>query len=240
MRQDKWRKATEWPLAGIAVVFLLAYSWQVLGDLEGRLLDASEVIIWVTWAIFLIDYVVTLVLATNRGRWFVTHLFDLAVVLLPLLRPLRLLRLVTLLNVLQRTASSALRGRVVLYAATASGLLVYVAALAMLDAERDNGGAIQTFQAALWWAFVSITTVGYGDYFPVTQVGQLVAVGVMVGGIALIGIVTATLASWIVDKVAAESAPVRDATEEQAKQLELLAHEIQALRHELKAARHSD
>lgn len=236
MTQSRWRRLTDWPLAGVALVFLAAYSWQVIGDLQGRLLDATELVIWITWGIFALDYIVTLVLATDRRRWFITHLFDLAIVVLPVLRPLRLLRLVTLLSVLQRSVASALRGRVVLYAAVASVLLVYVAALAVLDAERGGEGSIQTFPDALWWAFVTITTVGYGDYFPVTGIGRSVAVAVMIGGIALIGIVTATLASWIVDRVAAESASARDASRAGALEIASLAQEVRELRADLRAA----
>ncbi|MGF2075583.1 hypothetical protein, partial [Enterococcus casseliflavus] len=81
-----------------------------------------------------------------RWRWFYTHLFDLAIVVLPMLRPLRILRLVTLLAVLQRTAGRALRGRISIYAGGAATLLVFVAALAVLDAEQDApGSTITTF-----------------------------------------------------------------------------------------------
>lgn len=235
MTQSRWRQLTEWPLAIAAVIFLVAYSWQVIADLRGELLDATELVIWITWAVFAVDYVVNLILAPNRRKWFFSHLFDLLVVVLPMLRPLRLLRLVTLFNVLQRTVASALRGRVVLYAATASVLLVYVAALAVLDAERGAGGSIQTFPDALWWAFVTITTVGYGDFFPVTNIGRFVAVAVMVGGIALIGIVTATLASWIVERVTSESASAREATRNSAHEIASLADEVRELRAELRS-----
>lgn len=150
--------------------------------------------------------------AGHAWRWFYTHLFDLAIVVLPMLRPLRLLRLVTILAVLQRTAGAAFRGRVIIYVAGATLLLVWVAALAVLDAERGHDGSIQILRDGLWWAFVTVTTVGYGDYFPVTPTGQLVAVGVMIGGIALIGVVTATLASWIVEKVSNSNEAEKAAT----------------------------
>ncbi|WP_431277876.1 potassium channel family protein [Leifsonia poae] len=185
MTQAGWRKLTEWPLAIAAAVFLVAYSYEVISEPDGKF---AEVVIAATWLVFLIDYVINLVLAKPRWRWFYTHLLDLAIVVLPMLRPLRLLRLVTLLAILNRTAGAAFRGRVIIYAAGASTLLVYVAGLAVLDAERGAGGSIQTLGDALWWAFVTITTVGYGDYFPVTPAGQFVAVGVMIGGIALIGV----------------------------------------------------
>ena len=230
MTQERWQKLSEWPLAIAAFSFLIAYSWQVIGELAGPQAAIAEAVIWTTWALFVVDYVVNLVLAPQRFRWFYTHLFDLAVVVLPMLRPLRLLRLVTILVVLQRTAGAAFRGRVILYVTGASLLLVWVAALTVLDAERGNDGTIQTFGEGLWWAFVTITTVGYGDYFPVTPTGQLVAVGVMLGGIALIGVVTATLASWIVERVSATNESEKAATKSH---IDELAVELRALREEL-------
>ena len=234
MKQQAWQKLVEWPLVGAALLFLAVYSWQIIGDLHGPQEVFAEVIIGVTWAMFLIYYLVNLALAQNRGRWFIRHLFDLAIVVLPMLRPLRLLRLVTILSILQRSAGTAFRGRVVVYAVGASVLLVYVAALAMLDAERGHPGSIQTFGEGLWWAFVSITTVGYGDYFPVTPTGRVVAVGIMIGGIALIGVVTATLASWIVEKVSEANEAEQVATKAHID--ELLA-EVRAIREDVASRR---
>ncbi|NYF16147.1 ABC-type multidrug transport system fused ATPase/permease subunit [Microbacterium sp. AK009] len=64
-------------------------------------------------------------------------------------------------------------------------------------------------------ATVAITTVGYGDYYAVTILGRFVAIALMIGGIALIGVVTATLASWIVERVSIETKTAAAATEEQ-------------------------
>jgi voltage-gated potassium channel Kch len=66
------------------------------------------------------------------------------------------------------------------------------------------------FGDAIWWAVTTMTTVGYGDHYPVTAGGRLVAFGLMIGGIALLGTVTATLASWLVETVAAEKEQAED------------------------------
>lgn len=233
MTEKRWQLLTEWPLAGISLIFLAAYSWEVIGDLEGPRAVITETVINVTWALFALDYVVRFVLAPKKWAWFRTHLLDLITVALPIARPLRLLRLVTLLNVMHRSVGGFFRGRVVIYAAVGSSLLVYVAALAELDAERDYGH-ISKFGDALWWAFVTITTVGYGDYFPVSFTGRLVAVGVMVGGIALLGVVTATLASWIVERVS--SAESVDEATQQSEITELIA-EVKELKRLIEAGR---
>lgn len=207
MTPSSWRTQTEWPLAAAAVLFLAAYSVQVILGPGGSLGSALEIVTWCIWALFLIDYLVNLRLAQDRGRWFLRNLHELAIVVLPMLRPLRLLRLVTLLGALQRVGGTALRGRIVLYVMTSALLLSYVAALAVLDVERDEPDAnITSLGDALWWALTTITTVGYGDLFPVTGPGRLVAAALMIGGIAVLGVVTASLASWLVESVAAETA----------------------------------
>ncbi|MEB0003617.1 potassium channel family protein [Cryobacterium sp. RTC2.1] len=122
---------------------------------------------------------------------------------LPVLRSLRLLRLVTGLSAFPRSPGTAMRSRVGIYVTPATVLLVFLASLSVLDAERHAPGAnIASFGNALWWTFVTIATVGYGDFTPVTIEGRLVTVAIMLGGIALIGAVTATVASWVVDRVA--------------------------------------
>ena len=215
-RLARWERITEWPLTFAAVLFLAVYSVEVIGDLRGRDHLAAETAIDIVWAVFAADYAVRLRLAPDRGRWFAHHLLDLAVVALPLLRPLRLLRLATPISVLQRTAGLALRGRIAVYTAGAAILLTYVGALATLDAEKHAPGAtITSFPKALWWAFVTITSVGYGDYSPTTGTGRTVAALLMIAGIAVIGTVTATLASWIVSRVAEETAEEEAATRQQ-------------------------
>ena len=204
MDQARWEKIVQWPLLVASVFFLISYTWRVLADLAGPSDAVSAAVLLTAWLVFVVDYLINLALAPERGRWFITHLFDLAVVFLPALRPLRLLRLVTLLPMFQRTPGQAVRSRVGLYLVGASSLLIWMGSLAVLDAERAAPGAnIRTLGDSLWWAFVTVSTVGYGDYFPVTGAGRLVAVALMLGGVTLVGVITATLASWIIDRIAA-------------------------------------
>ena len=220
-RLQKWEKRTEWPLAAVAIAFLVLYSVQVLANPGGRVDAALEIVLYVTWGVFAVDYFVRLSLATDRWRWFRKHLLDLAVILLPFLRPLRLLRLLVLFGAMQKAIGGAIRGRVLIYTAFSAVLLIYVASLASLDEERGHPGShINNFGDALWWAITTVTTVGYGDVSPVTTPGKVIAIFLMIGGISLVGFVTATLASWIIQQVAEEDTANRAAT----------ASEIEALR----------
>lgn len=213
------------------MTFLAIYAWTVLTQPRGTGEQLAEQAVLAIWVLFGIDYVVRLVLAERRTHWFASHIHELAIVALPALRPLRLLRLLTLVSFLQRSVGGALRGRVVTYAVLGTLLLVFVASLAMLDAERAApAGNIKTFPDALWWAIATVTTVGYGDYTPTTATGRCIAVGLMIAGIALLGVVTATLASWLVQKVAEQEDAHQSVTQHQIAELTL---HIAALRSEL-------
>jgi len=217
---QRWEDRTEWPLACIAVVFLGTYSVKVLAHPGGLTLRVLDVMLWALWAGFSVDYLIRLTLAHQRWQWFVRHILDFVIVAVPFLRPLRLLRLVVIVAALQKAFGDAVRGRIVIYTATTAVLLVYAASLAVLQAERSDPSAhIKNFGDAVWWSITTITTVGYGDFYPVTTQGRLVAVLLMIGGMSLIGMITATVAAWIVHRVAEEDTTKQAATAAQIDEL---------------------
>lgn len=201
----RWSKHSEYPLVFASLLYLAAYSIQVLVVSNPVVDFTTQLIIWLVWGMFLIDYIVRLATATERKTWFWKHSYELIILALPLLRPLRLLRLLTLVNVFHRSAGSALRGKVVIFAGVFSVLLVYCGALAVFEAERDAPNAIiRSFGDSIWWAIITITTVGYGDMYPVTVVGKIIAILLIISGIAVIGILTAALASWLIEEIKSE------------------------------------
>lgn len=228
---QRWDRLAEWPLAIAAFCFLVIFSVQVLVQPQGftaRVLWATD---WSIWGLFMADYVVRLHLAPNRWHWFRQHLLDLAIVTLPLLRPLRLLRLLILIELMQRAVGDAFRGRIVVYTVSGVVLLIYSASLAVFDKERYLPGAkIDSFGKAVWWSITTVTTVGYGDFYPITNTGRVIAVLLMIGGISLVGVVTAALASWIIQRVAEEESTMQAAT---VVHIEELREEIRALGRQL-------
>lgn len=227
-KHDRWVKVTEWPLTLASVVFIAAYALQVISRPAGPVGLIANAVIWVVWAAFLVDYVVRLTLAEHRGRWFVRHLLDLLIVLLPVFRPLRLTRFITVIALIQRGIGHVLRGKVIIITIVTVTLVILFAALAVLDVEEGPGN-ITNYGDALWWAFVTMTGVGYGDFEPVTAAGRMIAVGLMVTGIALTGVVTAILASWIVERVFVERRGGRAATVTQVEELRAEIAELKSL-----------
>lgn len=229
---ERWEQRTEWPLALVAIAFLIIYSIEVLSRPHGheaRMLWAAG---WIAWSLFVIDYLVRLMLAANRRQWFLRHLVDLLIVALPVMRPLRLLRLVVLVGALQKAVGNAVRGRILIYTISGVVLLIYVGSLAILDQERTQPGAtINSFGKAVWWAITTVTTVGYGDLYPITFTGRVIAVLLMVGGISLVGVVTASLASWIVQRVSETDSAYQAVT---AAHISELRDEIRKLSDELR------
>jgi voltage-gated potassium channel len=108
-------------------------------------------------------------------------------------------------------------------------LLGFVASLAVLDAERDAPDAtLTTFGEAVWWTVTTISTVGYGDRYPVTTEGRVVAAALMVAGIALLGVVTASIASWFVENLRTAGREVERAVVAEAGQVEAQLGEVLA------------
>jgi voltage-gated potassium channel len=234
MTQQRYRDLADWPLTVTALIFLAAYAWQVIGRMEGSGAFWLEVVMWATWGIFAADYALNLWLAAERSSWFLRNLHELLIVALPFFRPLRLLRLVTLLSVLHRTLGDTLRGRVVTYVVGSATMLVFVGALAVLDVEQYVPDAkIVTFGDALWWAMTTITTVGYGDMYPVTPIGRMVAATLMMSGIAVLGVVTASIASWLVQRVEDTAEAMAEAEEPARAEVAELVAEMALLRREI-------
>lgn len=201
--RDRWEAATTWPLLIASVLFLIAYSLRILERNPSAALVAVLTTILVTvWVAFVVDYIVRIVLSPDKW-FFVGHSkVDLLSVFIPIARPFRLLKYLGRLPLLGGNSGAAWRRRVIIIAATFVVMFIYVISLAEYAAERDAKGAnITSFGDSIWWACVTMATVGYGDYFPITVMGRVLAVILMVGGIAIVGTASGTLVSFLNDRM---------------------------------------
>src|SRR6187431_205475 len=120
MTIEHWEQLTHWPLIAASLLWLVAYSWKVIADAHGTGAVVLWAIIALTYVMFIVDYLVRLLLARPRAEWFRGHLLDIAIVAIPMLRVLRLLRAFTAMTFGRRTAGTAIRSRIAIYGAGAT------------------------------------------------------------------------------------------------------------------------
>jgi voltage-gated potassium channel len=198
-RRARWEQHTELPLAFASLAFLASYAIRVLAPgLTDAWQDLALAVLVASWALFALNYAMLWRLS-GQGLSFVRkHGLDTLVLLLPLLRPLRVVKVYEAVQRRHGKPRLALHARVIVYAGLATVLLGFAGALAVYQQERGAPGAsMRTFGDAVWWTCATLTTVGYGDITPVTPRGRLIAVGMMAIGLALLGAVTGTFASWL-------------------------------------------
>jgi len=238
---DRFERQTAIPMMILALAIIPLLVLPLVFQLSPSVETTFFALDWFIWAAFVVEYSVRLYLAPNK-KYFVSHnIIDLLFVLIPFLRPLRIVRSARAFSVLR-----AFRGTVILLRAikavqdvlkrhklgytlliamvviVGSGLLV--AELEKADPERN----IQSIPDALWWAITTVTTVGYGDRFPVTAIGRAVGAVVMVIGIGLFGLLAASLASFMIEKdIEKEIDPQMAQIDERLTRIESLLENIQ-------------
>lgn len=219
-RASRYERAFAIPMliAALLVIPVVAVEQSDAGD-PWR--SGAAVLNWVIWIAFAVELVVMLAIVPDRWRWLRTHPLEVVVVLLtpPFLpasfqaaRALRLLRLLRLLRVasLARRAFS-LEG--VRYAAILAGLTALGGGYAYSLAESAQDPA-PTVWDGTWWAVSTMTTVGYGDEFPVTTVGRALAMALMLVGIGFIAILTGAIAErFLASQIEETEEEIRDDVE---------------------------
>ncbi|MFJ9865030.1 potassium channel family protein [Streptomyces sp. NPDC101165] len=196
----RWEQRSEIPLFAASLVFLAAYATRVLAtDVARFWLRLCAVVLVAIWVAFAVDYAVRWRLSGQRFLRFVSgHFLLTVVVVLPLLRPLRIVPLYDVVQRRQGEPRLSLYARVISYAGLSTLLLGFSGALATYQQERGAPGAtMKTFGDAVWWAAETLSTVGYGDITPVTRAGRTIAIGMMACGVGLLGAVTGSFSSWL-------------------------------------------
>jgi voltage-gated potassium channel len=188
--------------------------------------------------LFFLDFVITLVRSSNRTRYLLTWGWLDLLSSIPAVHSLRwgrAARILGILRVLRGIKATKILTEFILYrraqsaflaALLVSVLLIVFSAAAVLQFETSPDANIRTAEDAVWWATVTITTVGYGDKFPLSSEGRLIATLLMTAGVGLFGTFSGFVAAWFLES------PTRQSDELEA--LQKLAQEVSELREQLR------
>ena len=187
-------------LTVLALAFLFAFSYPAFVDpIPTSTQTLLNIVQWVSWIAFAADLIYGLFKAKDKKKYLMKHPLEVAAVLLPFLRPLRLLRVVSFGSLVIQKVAVGRQFAITIKVIITSIFVAYISAVQITIIERDiDGSNIKNFGDGLWWAMTTVTTVGYGDRFPTTSEGRFLAVGLMIMGISLMGVITASVASWFV------------------------------------------
>lgn len=192
----------------IALLSILSIIDMVLVWLPG-LGDASKQVVLIFQTaitiIFVADFFYRLMTAESKSQYFIRDWgwADL-LACIPMLRILRFFRIFRVYRLMHEIGIQTIKNQLlydragsILYLTIFLGLvIIQTASVLVLDVEDANPEAnIQTPSDAIWWSYVTITTVGYGDRFPTTTTGRIVGVLLMTAGVALFGVFTSFLAN---------------------------------------------
>jgi len=226
-----------WAGYNLVILFccLIALGLLATGDMGRADPEVRSLLDWADTAVcgvFLIDFVVSLARAENKWRYFVTWGWIDLISAIPALdvarwgraaRVLRILRVIRGIKVARVLLSLFVRYRT-RNAVLAGGLLVifavFTASVAILQVENDPRSMIKTAEDAVWWTLCTISTVGYGDLYPVTRAGRIVASLLLVLGVGIFGAMAGILAGWFTG----------ESTHDKDRDVRQLADEITALR----------
>ena len=218
------------PMLILSICFVPVLVIPMLCDLNAVQAEIVKNIDHLLWSCFALEYVTRLAVARDRVHFVASNLIDLAIVALPLMRPMRVVTNLRTLRLLQasRIVAAGFRGRklgdsivnrhsVIATAFVIISLTVTAAAM-VYNAERYAPGShITTVGDAFWWAIVTLSTVGYGDFYPVTTEGRIVAGFLMIIGVGTGALIAAAFAAiFIKDRNEEEFDP----------KLEALAHRL--------------
>jgi voltage-gated potassium channel len=187
-------------LTVLALTFLFAFSYPAFTDsISDSTNQILGIIQWVCWVAFAIDLLFGLVTSENKVLYLKRHPLEIASVLLPFLRPLRLMRVISFGGLTLQKIAVGRQFAITVKVAITTVFVAYIAAVQITITERAvEGSNIKNFADGFWWAITTVTTVGYGDRYPTTTEGRLLAVMLMFMGISLVGVITASVAAWFV------------------------------------------
>ena len=196
---NRIEQITRYPLAVLGVAWLVIGITVLTNDVNGSSSTFLVGALFALWAILLVEYLVRLVVTPDRGGYVRRRWVEPATVVVPPFQGWHFVGIEKTGLLFHEGAlrlTSILKHHGLFRVLIAAAATLFIGAwLVLLFEENAKGSNIHDYPDALWWAIVTVTTVGYGDRFPVSAGGRAVAVVLMLVGIGLIGVLTATVAS---------------------------------------------
>ena len=222
-----WEERSSTPMFVASVLYLLAFAAPIMSTRIQEPYDAYlNIIQMILWGLFAADYCIRLYLAPRR-LYFITHnLMNLAIVLLPAWRIVSFLAMIHLTTNRQYKRLSELA--VKLFGYTAIFIIMFALAISSVESS-EPGAMIRDLPTAYWWTFTTLATVGYGDVYPITGIGRVIAVVVMLYGVGMVAVATGALASWIIEKIGGREEQEYPATKADVDDLRQEISELRAL-----------
>ena len=222
-----WEERSSRPMFVASVLYLLAFAAPIMSTRIQEPYDGYlNILQLILWGLFAADYCIRLYLAPRR-LYFITHnLMNLAIVLLPAWRIVSFLAMIYMTANRQYKRLSELAMKLFGYTA----IFIIMFALAIYSVESSEPGAmIRDLPTAYWWTFTTLATVGYGDVYPITGIGRVIAVVVMLYGVGMVAVATGALASWIIEKIGGREEQEYPATKADVDDLRQEISELRAL-----------
>ncbi len=205
-RAQRIQGRLEWP---VVVAALLTIPILVIqeSDFGEPWETVATVLNWGTWTVFLVEAVIMLAVVPDRRHWLRHHLVDLAVVVItPPFAPqawqngrlFRLIRLLRLVRVAALRRLLSLEGMKYAAAVAVGTVIVGGAVFASVEETDRHGAAISAWDG-IWWAISTVTTVGYGDIYPESTAGRIIAITIMLIGIGFVALLTAFIADRFIN-----------------------------------------
>ena len=204
-------------MAIIAVLIVMMEFSEGLTEKESYYIHYIDNIIYI---IFVIDYFGRLILSKNKINFFISNIVDLIAILpfgflfsFKYGSALKLVRVITYFLRLIGDIKEVMFTNNLIYALGVTIIIIFLASIGVYIFEADKNAGISSYEDALWWSIVTVSTVGYGDVIVVTRIGRIIGCILILTGVGFLGMFTSTMSSFFFNKYAQNKMIKKDVVE---------------------------
>jgi voltage-gated potassium channel len=215
MNKEKIFKIWDFAIIILSLYTVCEFFIEIVTKIPPHIYDGLEAADFIICLLFLIDWIYYLVISKDKLRYFKFHFLDLisSIPFAQMLRPLRIVRAIRIIRLFRLVrgvkgaerfidifAKNKARSAMSIYIAITT-IIYFYGTLGIYNFEAGVNKNIHTFGDAMWMAFTTLTTVGYGDCYPVTAGGRILCALLVLTGMGLFSLFTAEFATYILKEV---------------------------------------